>query len=367
MPKKNMTTYSNLKSPTFSSTLPTDRSNSYFAALNTSRGFISNFDEVFSSAKRTLILKGGPGTGKSTLIRALASEATNRDMAVEYFYCSSDTNSLDGVIIGDGEIAIIDGTSPHAVDPKIPGARDEIINLGMFWNSAILKNSAHEIKYYLDTISSLYKNVYDAMAIAASAEDLIGKIVLRHTDLEKMKLAADRIARLYPTDRLPIRRRGISALGVHGYLLLSSYEKRAEEIYTFRDKYSISNIFLDILKENFEKRQVGFDYSRSPVYDRTDALLLRGENVAFLPVASDPSRIINTERFIRKSIASEKEEIKQLRLISSTAIKLAEKKLSCIGELHDELEEIYIGAMDFKDMGAFTKRLLISIFKNQLG
>ncbi len=365
MPKKNMMTYSNLKSSPFSCAELTERGDSYFAALNTSCGFINNFDEIFSSAKKMIILKGGPGTGKSTLIRAIAAEAKNRDMSVEYFYCSSDTNSLDGVLISNGEIAIIDGTSPHMVDPKVPGARDEIINLGQFWNSLILSESSHEIKYYLDTISSLYKNVYDAMAISASAEDLIEKIVLRHTDVEKMRLAAERIARLYSTDKLPTRRRGISAFGVRGYILLDSYEKRADEIYAFRDKYSLSHVFLDILKENFESRRVGFDYSNSPIYNKTDALILRGHNVAFLPVANDPSRIINTERFIRKSIMSEKEEIKQLRLISSTAIKIAEKKLSCIGELHDELEEIYIGAMDFKGMGAFTKRLLISIFKNQ--
>ncbi len=360
-----MTTYSNFKSLPFSCADVTERGDSYFAALNTSSGFINNFDEIFASAKKTIILKGGPGTGKSTLIRAVASEAKNRDMAVEYFYCSSDTNSLDGVLIGNGEIAVIDGTSPHSVDPKIPGAKDEIVNLGEFWNSCVLKDSSHEIKYYLDAISSLYKNIYDAMAIAASAEKLIEKLVLRHTDLNKMNLAAERIARLFSTDRLQVRRRGISAFGVHGYVLLDSYEKRADDIYTFRDKYSLSHIFLDMLKEKFETKLVGFDYSRSPIFNQTDALLLRGENVAFLPIANDPSRIINTERFISKSIATEKEEIKQLRVISSTAIKIAEKKLSCIGELHDELEEIYIGAMDFKGLGAFTKRLLISIFKNQ--
>ena len=44
---------------------------------------------------------------------------------------------------------------------------------------------------------------------------------------------------------------------------------------------------------------------------------------------------------LRKSVKVEKEDIKQLRLISSAAVKMAEKKLSVIGELHDELEKIY--------------------------
>jgi hypothetical protein len=50
----------------------------------------------------------------------------------ELIYCSSDPRSLDGVIISANgkKIAVIDSTSPHERDAKIPGATDEIINLG---------------------------------------------------------------------------------------------------------------------------------------------------------------------------------------------------------------------------------------------
>ena len=42
----------------------------FFAAANTENGFYSLFDDVFSpeSFRRIYILKGGPGTGKSTLM-----------------------------------------------------------------------------------------------------------------------------------------------------------------------------------------------------------------------------------------------------------------------------------------------------------
>ena len=361
MPKKDTPTFSNSK---FSKITLSERKNSYFAASNTGRGFVYDFEEIFSPCKKVLILKGGPGTGKSTLIRAVASEALNREMNVEYFYCSSDTNSLDAVIIGDSDTAIIDGTSPHIMDPKIPGVKEEIINLGQFWDSALLKESSLEIRYYLDKISTLYKQVYDSMALASSADDLNEKLVLRHTDTDKMSSAAERIVRSYLPDTLSVRPRGISAFGVHGYTILDSYERDAEEIYTFRDRWGVSHIFLDLVKEKLEKKGVGFDFSRSPIFNKTDALLLRADKAAFLPAASDVSKIINTERFVRKGVKSEKEDIKQLRLISSAAVKMAEKKLSVIGELHDELEKIYISAMDFKELGGFTRRLLISLFKN---
>ena len=359
-----MTTYTNSKLPHPRSAESSAHKESYFAARNTASGFISGFESIFANVSQKLILKGGPGTGKSTLIRAVAAEAENRGLSVEYFYCSSDTRSLDGVLIGDGKIAVLDGTSPHTVDARVPGIRDEIVNLGQFWNSKMLRESSGEIRYYLDTISSTYKSVYDAMSIAASAEKLIERLILKHTDLVKMEHAAERLARAYPSDGAPSRERFLSAFGVHGYVFLDSYEKRAEEIYTFRDRYCISHVFLDMLKEKLTERHIGFDISQSPVYSQSDALILNSARVAFLPSAATPGKVINTERFIDRGISAERDEIRQLRAISSSALRMAEKKLSYLGELHDELESIYIGAMDFKGISTFTRRLLVSIFKS---
>ena len=35
---------------------------------------------------------------------------------VEYMHCSSDNNSLDGIVIPKIGVAMIDGTAPHVVD-----------------------------------------------------------------------------------------------------------------------------------------------------------------------------------------------------------------------------------------------------------
>lgn len=53
---------------------------------------------------------------------------------LEYMHCSSDSESLDGIVIPAKKVALLDGTAPHVVDPKNPGAVDEIINLGDFWD-----------------------------------------------------------------------------------------------------------------------------------------------------------------------------------------------------------------------------------------
>ena len=91
-------------------------------------GFISCFDHLLDDSilRRKLILKGGPGVGKSTFMRRVhAALCANGEPSTLYF-CSGDPDSLDGVAVPHAGLLILDGTAPHIVDPEIPCARDSI-------------------------------------------------------------------------------------------------------------------------------------------------------------------------------------------------------------------------------------------------
>src|SRR5690554_299380 len=103
----------------------------FFLGGNTGNGFFSFYGEVVTEeSKHLYILKGGPGTGKSTFIKEAGEEIRRLGLPVELIHCSSDNNSLDGMVCPSLGIAMIDGTAPHTVDPKYPGAVDEILNVG---------------------------------------------------------------------------------------------------------------------------------------------------------------------------------------------------------------------------------------------
>ena len=86
-----------------------------FPGGNTSQGFFSYYDYILSQeeATRIIILKGGPGVGKSSFMRKIALEMVNRGYDVEFMHCSSDNGSLDGVVIPAIKVALMDGTAPH--------------------------------------------------------------------------------------------------------------------------------------------------------------------------------------------------------------------------------------------------------------
>ena len=71
-----------------------------FPGANTSNGFYSYFDYIIpKDVNRIFCLKGGPGVGKSSLMKKVAKEFVERGYDVEVFPCSSDPASLDAVVI----------------------------------------------------------------------------------------------------------------------------------------------------------------------------------------------------------------------------------------------------------------------------
>ena len=104
-------------------------------------GFISCFDHLMDEQllRRMLILKGGPGVGKSTFMRRLHAALTENGERSTLYFCSGDPDSLDAIAIEAHGLLVLDGTAPHIVDPKIPGARDAIVNLGSCLDEAAMR------------------------------------------------------------------------------------------------------------------------------------------------------------------------------------------------------------------------------------
>ena len=141
----------------------------FFPGGNTSQGFYSRFAHILPRSKvhRKIILKGGPGVGKSTLMRRTAEYLRELHKEVELFHCSSDPDSLDGIAAPDLGFALIDGTAPHVMDPVLPGAEDGILNLGECLNEEQLERSRRLIRDAMEEIARCFLRVYDYLGAAA--------------------------------------------------------------------------------------------------------------------------------------------------------------------------------------------------------
>lgn len=145
---------------------------SMFAGGNTPYGFVNYFGEILKyNTNRIFIIKGGPGVGKSTFMKKISKDLLDRGYEVEYFYCSSDPNSLDAIAVPGLKVAIMDGTAPHVMDPRYPGAVDEIIYFGHYWDDDVLVANKEHIIECTNRIKDLFNTAYSQLKEAKIAYD----------------------------------------------------------------------------------------------------------------------------------------------------------------------------------------------------
>ena len=91
----------------------------YFLGANAPDGFYSLYPQLIDleRARAVYILKGGPGCGKSTLMRRVGERMEQAGLETEYILCSGDPDSLDGLVLPQLGVAIVDGTAPHGTAP----------------------------------------------------------------------------------------------------------------------------------------------------------------------------------------------------------------------------------------------------------
>ena len=141
----------------------------YFPGANTGLGFVNRFDGIvppWAKPHYTYVLKGGPGVGKSTLMRKVAARAAAKGYTVEEFRCASDPDSFDAVRVAELRVVLLDGTAPHSIDPVIPGACDEVIDLGHFLRHEEFMREADRLRARFAANKAHYARAYACLAAA---------------------------------------------------------------------------------------------------------------------------------------------------------------------------------------------------------
>lgn len=146
-----------------------------FLGGNTPLGFFSYFDHLIrpGRAQRLYIIKGGPGTGKSSFMKSVAEAFLESGYDIEAFHCSSDPESLDAVRIPAIEVAWLDGTAPHTIDPAFPGIFDEIVDFGACLDPTVLLHQKREVLQIQAEVRHGYQQAYRYLAAAKSIHENI--------------------------------------------------------------------------------------------------------------------------------------------------------------------------------------------------
>ena len=101
----------------------------FFLGATTPAGFKGYFAPLRREPGMQLVLlKSGPGCGKSTLMKRLARAAQEKGEPIQRIHCASDPDSLDGGVPA-AETRHHRRTAPHVVEPEAPGADERVLSL----------------------------------------------------------------------------------------------------------------------------------------------------------------------------------------------------------------------------------------------
>lgn len=324
----------------------------YFPGGNTPIGFVSFYGNILKkdSVGKLAVIKGGPGTGKSSIMKKIGEYFKNENEDVDYLHCSSDVDSLDGVYLPKYNSAVIDGTLPHIVDPRYPGAYDKIFNVGDFIDSNIEKHK-EDIFLLNQNISNCFSKCYENLRIASSVYDAMKSESLKNADVRAIDAFCYNISRrvIHNRDSKKTRKMFLSGITPQGNV--NFCDSIMHDKYIIRLDCEVGDGAGEVMKKIIS-------YCEN---QNTDI------NVYFCPLKPyEPEHIVfeNTQIAITTSnvfhTVAQADEIVSFKEFSKNDYdnsaneeiykKYINKALSDVGKAkkyHDELESFYINNFDF--------------------
>ena len=358
----------------------------YFPGNNTPLGFFSYYKHILGQreANKIVCIKGGPGTGKSTFMNRIAEYFASMDEDIDYLHCSADENSLDGIVLKDRRIAVIDGTSPHITDPVTPGAVDKIVNLGEFWDEEAIAVNKSEIIDLNEETSRWYRIAYNYLSAAKSVYRSLEEIYNDASeDSEIYKVVADIVGSEYgdldislkPGKRKKFFASAITGDGVVNYI--TSLLGDMKRVYMIDSPVGYSNSsFMEIVTEGAIYRGLDVEVYYCPMCpeEKIEHIVIPELKTAFvtmnryhdiqpweIPAPDEIGQeiiLIDMEDYMNiLNIGKNSELIQSLNEEYDILLNKSVKHLSLARDTHLMVEKMYIPNMNFTQLSDMRDKL----------
>jgi len=351
-----------------------------FPGGNTAYGFHSFYSEIITQeeARRIIVLKGGPGVVKSTFIRRIGEAMLERGYDTEFLHCSSDNNSLDGIVIPALKTAVIDGTAPHVVDPKNPAAVDEILNFGDFWDAAAINQNKENILSLTGRISAAFARAYRYLKAAHSIAEDSAAIYAAALDWPRAgRLAQDLAEKVFGNEGLAeksgkTRSLFLSAITPNGLVHYIDDSIAGFTTYSIRGTLGLkSGTILERIRSEASVRGYAcecFFCALDP--KKMEHLIIPQKKTAFVTVneyhtprlevreAADMNDFLDKASILLKSA-----DINTNREYFGRLLDTAVEAIASAKQMHDELETYYKPHIDFAAVDACLKKTVGEILQ----
>lgn len=335
----------------------------FFVGANSGDGFQNLFSQVvdLEDTYDLMVLKGGPGVGKNTFMREIGRTMEAAGTPVEYLWCSGDPDSLDGVVLPELRCAVVDGTSPHVVEPRYPAAVDRYVDLGRFYDLTAAKASAAEVKAHTASYKAAYAKAYRHLKAARQVELDAVSAAAKGFDSQRARRRVEGIAARELKGRGNQHGRTtcrfLGSITHKGYVWrFDSVDALCPKVYAFMDTWERAGELLAFLHKTAVSRGWDTVLCLSPEdLQRPEHLLIPGLGLAFVTIRPGMEYEPRPYRRVRLDAMAETEGRTRLRFQTRMAELLREEGVLALREAkaaHDALEAVYNPYVDFDGVRA---------------
>lgn len=346
-------------------------SRQFFLGANTGAGFVSLYP-AFAAAERESFfwyIKGGPGNGKSTLMRRAAERAESAGLAVESILCSGDPDSLDGIYIPEKKLGYVDATSPHVQEPAVPGVSGKYLDLSAFYRP-VPPETAAALAGFFPSYRKEYAHAYDLLhaAMLVSPGGIPGIVTAEMKERVQKRAEAFAEKAVHRSDTEYEKRRFLSAYTCRSAVMLSETAASFGRVYTLDNELGLADEFLRTVLERARSVGAARIVCPDPVDpEKLAALILPEDGLSLVAVSGDFRFGGKAARHFRLDAAAELSAAQQKEVRRAAALRRSLTSEACAAlrrakELHDALEAGYRPFVDFRALTRFEEKHLEKAF-----
>lgn len=350
----------------------------YFLGSHTGKGYAHFFNEEMQSLDYVYVLKSVPGNGQSMLMKNIASHFQEKGGRLEMIHQAADAEALDGLILSDQNVGILDGTAPHVLEPRLPYVDGEYVNLSDAFRGRDLDRSKNHILRLKEQMDAGYQQFSQALAKAFSLHEDLEKFYAGNLDIEAAdQLAADTIQNIFGESSLnkaaDVKDRFVEASSEYEHIdFVQEITKECTVRYFITGRPgSGKSVFMNKIADACKKR--GYDVERyhcgfDP--DSLDLILIPELGVAAFdstpPHDHKPSRagdeIIDTYALLQVDPDDVyKEQIEEIKAASETEGDAADEGFRQAVQAYREMADLYAQAVDFDKVKEMERDIIADI------
>ncbi|MCL2446455.1 MAG: hypothetical protein FWD06_06795 [Oscillospiraceae bacterium] len=198
-----------------------------FLRTNTAQGGVTQLAQLAARDNlRTLYIKGGHGGAAAALLAALEELAKEKGTSAQPFWDAPGRERRCAVLLPELNLAVIDAEVPWPLEPKLPGAGEELLSLDSCRDNTKLREQRDELLQLSTQWQHQLARVAQFMRSAQAIKRDMTHVASETLNLSKIERYASRFAQKHftpPSGKVGLeQRRFLTAVTGKGLLLRSS-------------------------------------------------------------------------------------------------------------------------------------------------